>query len=134
MNEIVKFLENEKQNLPTIFAGIQKAKNIFDEIKSWEDIERIFFYGDGLAKNTIKGYKYSVKTFYDYTNGLHPLSVTPAHIEQFFDDSLEVIDRKSFIVKIATLKKFFQRIEEIVPLYTSPLALYLKLWTHRQVS
>ncbi len=64
---------------------------------------------------------YATKEFFEFTDNLHPLKVTPAHIEMWFDNMIErQLDKKSVVLKIAGLKKFFKSVKEKCPLAVSP--------------
>lgn len=84
-------------------------------IRSFDDIERLFFKGAGLSANTYRSYLTSAKAFYDFTGGLHPLQVTPGHIEEWFDDMLKRVDRNTATLRITGLKRFFVGVERTVP-------------------
>ncbi len=119
MNELTVVGEDLKK-FPMIYQGIKIAEDIFDSIKSWEDIERVFFKGNGLSKHTYRSYMASTKEFFLFTNNLHPLKVTPAHIEMWYDDMVKRLDKKSVVLKIAGLKRFFKSVREKCPLAVSP--------------
>ena len=122
MNDII--LRNDfKKACPTVVEGLKRAQSIFDSIKSFEDIERIFLKGNGLASETYRSYLQSIKQLYEYTGGLNPLQITPAHIEAFYDDLMKRVDRNTARLRIAGLKKFFAGIRGIIPIYTSPFEL-----------
>lgn len=108
------------QTFPTLIEGLRKAQSILDSITSFEDIERVFLKGAGLAANTYRNYLGSVRAFYQYTEGKHPLQVTAADIECFYDDLLTRVDRSTAYIRIAGLKKFFSGIRNVLPIYTSP--------------
>ena len=104
-----------------LYAGIEKALSIFDEIKSFADIERLFLKGSGLSPNTYRSYLTSIRKFYIFMGGLNPLQVTPAHIENFYDDLIENgVSKSSAALRIWGLKKFFICIKKVVPIYISP--------------
>ncbi len=108
---------------PTVVQGLKKAQTIFDSIESFEDIERIFLKGNGLAPETYKSYLQAIKQLYNFTDGLNPLQVKPAHIESFYDDLVKKVGRNTACLRIAGLKKFFKGIRGIIPIYTSPFEL-----------
>lgn len=108
------------ESFPSLFQGLKKAQNIFNEIKSFTDIERIFLKGTGLAENTYRSYLEAVRQFYLFTKGLNPLQVRPGDIEAFYDYLLKKVDRNTAYLRIRGLKKFFAGIRNIIPVYTSP--------------
>jgi len=112
-----------QDSFPTVVEGLKKAQNIFDSIKGFEDIERVFLKGNGLSQNTYKSYLQAVKQFYDYTEGLNPLQVKPSHIEAFYDHQVNKVDRNTAYLRIRGLKKFFAGIRNIISFYTSPFEL-----------
>ena len=67
MNELT-LTDSFTRAFPTMKAGIQKAYDIFNSIKSFDDIERIFLMGAGLSPNTYKSYLTSIKQFYEFTH------------------------------------------------------------------
>jgi integrase/recombinase XerD len=123
MGELIK-RESIEEQFPTIKKGIEKAKNIFDSIHSFKDIENVFLKGSGLSRNTYKSYLEAVRQFYNFTNGLNPLQCTEKHVESFYDFLLEKgADTATASLRIAGLKKYFVRVKNVVPFYTSPFEL-----------
>lgn len=119
MNEIVS--SESFRDLPSsLVEGVRKAQTVFNSIKSFEDIEAVFLKGAGLSRNTYRSYTAAIKQFYEYTGGLNPLQVTPAHIEAFYDDLIKKVDLNTAGQRIAGLKKFFAGIRGVIPIYTSP--------------
>ena len=119
MNDLT-IQSNLKDSFPTIAEGLQRAQKVFDCIQSFEDIERIFLRGQGLSYNTYRSYLTAVKQFYEFTDGLNPLQVTPAWIEMFYDHLVQKVDISTAHLRICGLKKFFAGIRRVVPFYTSP--------------
>jgi integrase/recombinase XerD len=108
------------ETFPTLAEGIRKAQSVFDSIKSFADIERVFLKGAGLSPNTYRSYLQAVKQLYEFTEGKHPLQVRPSDIEAFYDDLVKRVDRNTAYLRIRGLKKFFAGIRNILPIYTSP--------------
>ena len=108
------------ENLPNIKEGILKAKQLFDEVKSFEDLERTFLRGEGLSAGTYRVYLQSVKSFYQFTEGGHPFQVRPADIEAWYDSMRERLDLATCYNRIMGLKRFFAGIEKQVPFFLSP--------------
>ncbi len=107
--------------LPTMAQGLLRAFELMQQVKSFEDIERLFLKGAGLSINTYRSYLQSVKGFYAFTGGLNPLQVLPADIESYFDDLVSRgLDWKTILLRIAGLKKFFSGIRNVIPTYSSP--------------
>ncbi len=127
--------EERVQRFPTIFEGLKRAESIFDSIKDWKDIKRLFLDGSGLSANTQKNYLWDMKSFYEYTGGKNPLQVTAADVESWFDWLMEKNDRKTCVRRIAGLKRLCKNMAEKVPLYVSPFELMnkklLKKITHK---
>jgi len=109
-----------QQAFPTIAAGLRKAQSVFDSIRSFEDIERTFLKGAGLSANTYRNYLSSVRAFYEWSGGKHPLTVVPADIECWYDDLAKRVDRNTAALRVCGLKKFFAGIRNVLPIYTSP--------------
>ncbi|GAJ10716.1 unnamed protein product, partial [marine sediment metagenome] len=84
--------DNFQKSCPTIVEGLKRAQSIFDSIKSFDDIERLFLKGNGLSEHTYRSYLTAVKQLYEFTNGLNPLQITTAHIEGFYDDLVKKVD------------------------------------------
>ncbi|MGA2641195.1 MAG: tyrosine-type recombinase/integrase [Spirochaetia bacterium] len=105
---------------PTIVEGLKMARDIFRSIKSFEDVERLFLKGAGLSPNTYRAYLGAVKQFYVFTKGINPLQVRPGDIESFFDDQVKHIERNTAYLRIRGLKKFFEGVCQVIPIYTSP--------------
>ena len=95
---------NIESLFPTLPNNLQRAYNILNEIKSFEDIERVFLKGAGLSVNTYKTYLDSVKQFYRFTNRKLPTQCTPGDVEAFYDDLCEQVDRNTAYLRIKGLK------------------------------
>jgi hypothetical protein len=108
------------EGFPTIIEGLKKARDIIESIKSFEDVERLFLKGAGLSANTYRAYLGAVKQFYEFSKGLSPLQVRPGDIESFYDDQMKRVDRNTAYLRIRGLKKFFEGVHEVIPIYTSP--------------
>jgi integrase len=101
--------------------GLRKAQTLFERIHSFEDIEMYLLRGAGLASETYRVYLWAVKQFYDFTDGLNPLQVLPAHIEAFYDYLLArqtKIETANHIIR--GLKHFFKTVASRVPGFSSP--------------
>ncbi|MBA7493528.1 Tyrosine recombinase XerC [subsurface metagenome] len=107
----------------TIFEGLKKASSVFDSIKSFEDVEHVLLKGAGLQPNTYRIYLGAVKRFWEHTDGIHPLQVLPAHIEEFYDARIKEVEKNTVYLEIQALKKFFVGIRKVIPVYTSPFEL-----------
>ena len=119
MNDLV-IREDFQRAFPGMADGIRKAAEIFNDINSFEDIERYFLLGAGLSPNTYRCYLSAVKDFYNLTDGLNPLQVIPADIERYYDTVLKRVDRNTAYIKIMGLKKFFKGISKVIPFHVSP--------------
>ena len=119
MNELVVSAEIA-QSFPSAVEGLKKVSSFFEQIRSFEDLERLFLKGSGLSPNTYRSYLEAVKQFYQFTKGLNPLQVRPADIEAFYDYLLTRVDRNTAYLRIRGLKKFFQGVRNVAPFYTSP--------------
>jgi integrase/recombinase XerD len=108
------------EGFPTIVEGLKKARSIFESIRSFSDVERVFLLGAGLSPNTYRSYLESVKQFYRFTKGLNPLQVRPGDIEAFYDDLARRVDRNTAALRVCGLKAFFKGIRNVLPIYTSP--------------
>jgi len=118
MNDIV--LRDFAEKFPTCAHGLRRAVDIFDQVQSFEDVERLFLRGAGLSPNTYRSYLTAVKQFYQFSHGLNPFQVTPADIEAFYDDLVKHGDRNTAYLRIRGLKRFFAGIRNVINFYTSP--------------
>jgi len=124
MNELTIRENGIGDQFPTIKEGLRRAKNIFDSIHSFEDIENVFLKGLGLSINTYKSYLEAIKQFYHFTNGLNPIQCTDKHIENFYDYLIEKgLDTATASLRIAGLRKFFLQVKKVIPFYSSPFEL-----------
>jgi integrase len=119
MNDLIVSAELA-HSFPDVVEGLKKASDLFERIKSFEDLERLFLEGSGLSSNTYRSYLEAVRQFYQFTKGLNPLQVRPADIEAFYDHLLTRVDRNTAYLRIRGLKKFFEGIRNVVPFYQSP--------------
>lgn len=118
MNDLI--LRDFEERFPTCAHGVRSAFDVFDSIKSFDDIERVFLRGAGLSPNTYRTYLTAVKQFYEWSKGTHPLQVTPADVEAFYDAIAPKVDRNTACLRIRGLKRFFAGIRNVVPFYVSP--------------
>jgi integrase len=108
---------------PTMAQGMQRALEIFQAIRSFEDIETQILRGQGLSPNTYRSYLTAYRQLWDFTNGLHPFQILPGHIERFYEFTVKRIGRTTAAQRIKGLKKFFNCIKALVPGYVSPFEL-----------
>jgi len=107
-------LREAVQTLPTYAEGLLRAYKLFQQVKSFADIERLFILGSGQSPATYRSYLQSVKDFYQFTRGMHPMNVRPADIEKWFDNMRErKLAPKTIALRIAGLRKFFSNVEAI---------------------
>jgi integrase len=110
MNELTV----QKQNV--LLDKIKQAFVMMNNIASFDDVKRLFLMG-GDSNNTYKNYLTAVKQLYDFTNGLNPLQLQPAHIEEYYDSILEKNSLNTAYIRIQGLKKFFKGMEKQIPFY-----------------
>lgn len=101
----------------------KKTLASFEDIRSFADMERVFLKGQGLSPCTYRNYRQSIKLFYEFTSGKHPLQIAPADIEAFYDYRLTQVERSVVRLDIMGLKKFFEGVKSIAPFYKSPFDL-----------
>lgn len=118
MTELI-LRDDFRRSFPGIAEGLRKAQEVFETVKSFEDIERVFLKGAGLSPNTYRSYLEAVKQFYHFTKGKHPLQANAADIESFYDDVLKHADMNTAYLRIMGLKRFFAEIRAVLPIYTS---------------
>jgi ADP-ribosylglycohydrolase len=63
MNDLVVSAEIA-QSFPDVVEGLKRASSLFEQIKSFEDLERLFFRGSGLSPNTYRSYLEAGKQFH----------------------------------------------------------------------
>lgn len=106
--------------LPGIAEGLRRIARIFENVQSFEDVERYFLKGAGLSANTYRAYLGAVKDFYTFTGGLNPLQVTPAMIESWYDAMAKRVGRATACLRVYGLRKFFKGVTAVVPCFVSP--------------
>lgn len=113
-----------RKTCPTIVEGLKRAQTIFDSIKSFEDVERLFLKGAGLCASTYQTYKKSYKYFYDFLDGKHVLQVTASDIEAWYDSMISRgLDRNTAALRVKGVKKVLEGVRNVIPIYTSPFEL-----------
>ncbi len=105
---------------PSFQSYFVDALKAFEEVDSFEDLKRRFLMGSGLSSNTYASYLESVKQFYHFQDGLHPLQATPSDIEAFHDELNKRVGRGTAVLRIAGLKAFYRNIAKQFPFYSSP--------------
>lgn len=121
MNDLQILETGSSKDMNLLSARSKNALAIFEDVKSVEDFERVFLKGSGLSPNTYRSYLTAIRAFHKFTGGLLPLQVTDKHIESFYDDLIKNGSSKNTAtLRIAALKKFFNCIKKVVPLYESP--------------
>jgi len=75
MNDLI-IPSHLSKRFPRLEAIIKQAQGLFDSINSFADLERYFLKGNGLSPNTYRSYLTAIKQFYEYTNGLNPLTMS----------------------------------------------------------
>lgn len=111
----------------SLLKHVFTAWETFCKIESANDIERFILRGQGLSKNTYRIYRQAFMAFYRFTQehyklekGLHPLQVSLAEIETFYDARVKEVDVNTAYLEIQGLKKFFASVETKIPGYESP--------------
>ena len=118
--EPAEALRQIQSYFPNILDALSKARTLFEQIKSFQDVETYLLRGAGLSPNTYRSYLTSAKQLYEFTSGLNPLQITPGHIEGYYDSVVEHVDRNTACLRIRGLKRFFAGIAKVVPGYVSP--------------
>ena len=107
-------------NNPNAPVGIRRAAELFSKIHSWPDVELYLLRGQGLSKNTYRSYMTAVRQLYEFTEGLTPFQITPAHLEGFYDHCAEKVERNTVYNRIQGLKRFFRGLQGMAPGWVSP--------------
>ncbi|MBW8003644.1 MAG: tyrosine-type recombinase/integrase [Planctomycetes bacterium] len=106
---------------PTLTIQILKTAQLFDSIKSWQDVDRILLHGQGLSPGTYKTYASTVRRFFEFTDQLSPLQCTVGHIETFYDaGKADGKAQKTIYNEVMALKNFFAGCERVAPGFISP--------------
>ena len=116
---------------PNILDALSKARMLFEQINSFEDVETYLLRGAGLSPNTYRSYLTSVKQLYQFTEGLNPLQITPGHIEAYYDNQVKSVNRNTACLRIRGLKRFFLGVAKIIPGYISPFEVMEKKLTKK---
>lgn len=116
---------------PGLAEGLREAQRVFESVRSFEDIERTFLKGAGLSANTYRAYLSAVRQFYEWSEGKHPLQVTAADIEGFYDELVKRVDRATAYNRVMGLKRFFAGVSEVVPIFSSPFKTMAEKLLHK---
>lgn len=108
---------------PNYRAGFSRAVDVFNRIRSFDDIETYLLRGAGLAANTYKNYMVAVRQFYHFTGGLNPFQVEPGHIESFYDHVSTHQDLDTAYYRVMGLKRFFKTVSDMFPGWVSPFTI-----------
>lgn len=109
--------------------GMERVQSFYEHVKDWDDfVKRFVLYGSGLASSTYDNILSAVKVFFDEFSRtqnrehllLHPVEITPAHLELFFDWYTKDRTAKSASIKVIQLKGFFRKLSERFPFFESP--------------
>lgn len=102
----------------------QQVANMYRllEVKTWEDVKREFFLGEGKSPETIRSYMIAAKQFFDFCEGVHPMQCgTPERIEEFYDSLIAGgISINTAALRIRGIRYMYRRITEKVPFYEGP--------------
>jgi site-specific recombinase XerD len=113
-------ISNELASIPGIHEGLIRAQRVWDSIRNFDDIERVFLKGAGLAASTYRSYIGSIRDFYVWSEHKHPLTVVPSDIEEWYDDMSKRVGRNTACLRVFGLKRFFRGIQSLLPFFTSP--------------
>ena len=96
---------------------LQKAASLLTDVESFDDLEDRFLRGRGLSPRTYEAYVAAAKSFYDHTDGLHPLQASVADIERW----AETFDNANTrALRVAGLRAFYRGICEQLPFAANP--------------
>lgn len=104
----------------TIHEWAMKTAQAFQDIQSFEDIERLFLRDQGLSGNTYSAYRASVQSCYTHLAGLHPLQWTPPEIESYYDHERKRNGIATASLRISGLKNFCKTIQARLPFWPNP--------------
>ena len=120
MNDLEVF-DSAREKLPGLAGWLKNVLEVFGRIASFEDIERIFLLGNGLAKHTLRAYTQAVRDFHTWSGGMIPMQVTAAEIEGYYDNMRErKLSPETCALRIAALRKFFDGVKKQVPFAENP--------------
>lgn len=97
-----------------------KTLERFQQVQSFEDVERLFLRGQGLSKNSYDAYLQAVKGLYTFTGGKHPLQWTTGDIEAFYDSLRFKNSIATAYNRMAGLKNFCKTVQQQLPFWQSP--------------
>jgi len=92
----------------------------FQDVESFDDVERLFLRGQGLSKNSYTSYLQAVKGMWHWTEGKHPLQWTPADVEAYYDSIVERHTLDTAALRMAGLRNFCKCIQSQLPFWQSP--------------
>ena len=117
MNELA-IPDSLRTTLPRIADEFEKAQSLLHAVNSFADVERIFLRGQGLSPTTYRSYMAAVRGFYEFSEGLNPLQITPAWIEEYFDHlKAKGNSEGTCYTRIAGMKSFTKGVARICPFY-----------------
>lgn len=104
----------------SMFQWAADTMRQFSEIRTFQDIERVFLRDQGLSGNTYAAYAASVKSCYTFLDGKHPLQWTPGELEAFYDDERRRNGISTALLRMAGLKNFTKTIQAKLPFWPNP--------------
>ena len=113
-------LETITAHYPAFNAYLKRSIDAITEIRSFDDIERIFLRAQGLSPNTYRNYLQAVKEMYEFTGGLNPFQWDAPRLEQFYDAERERNGINTAAGKIYGIKNFLVQVARHFPFFTTP--------------
>ena len=104
----------------TMFTWARDTIARFNQVDSFDDIERLFLRDRGLSGNTYATYTASVKSAYTFLDGKHPLQWTAPDVEAFYDYERKRNGISTASLRMAGLRNFMQSIKTTLPFWTTP--------------
>lgn len=110
-----------RTTFPHIVDELERAQNLLHSVHSFEDVERVFLRGQGLSPQTYRNYMASVRGFYEFSDGLNPLQLTPAWVESYFDHlKARGKSEATCYTRMAGLKNFCRGVGRVCPFFEDP--------------
>jgi integrase len=111
---------NDLMTEQNAFAWVKDALRKFNDIQSFDDLERMFLRNKGLSACTYAAYSQAAKSIYTFLDGKHPLQWTASDIEAFYDDERMKNSIATASQKISGLKKLVVSIKAEIPFWQDP--------------
>lgn len=118
--EAAEILRRIEICFPNVISALPRVWTLFENIKSFKDVEHYLLKNVGLCPNTYRCYLTAIKQAWEILEGLNPLQWQPIDINMVYEELIKRGDRNTVCLRIRGLKKFCDVISRNVPGYISP--------------